>query len=114
MLLDEWKEKGKEIAVLGLGRSGIAAARLLLSRGVKVYASESDSGPELEKRTAPLGRSGASVQLGGHDLMRIKRAAAVIVSPGSAENCSVRLLRLAVACCPRARALCASAANWDH
>ena len=82
MLLDEWKERGKEIAVLGLGRSGIAAARLLLSRGIKVYASETDSGPELEKRTAPLGRSGASVQLGGHDLMRIKRAAAVIVSPG--------------------------------
>lgn len=82
MLFDEWKERGKEIAVLGLGRSGIAAARLLLSRGIKVYASETDSGPELEKRTAPLGRSGASVQLGGHDLMRIKRAAAVIVSPG--------------------------------
>ena len=82
MLLDEWKEKGKEVAVLGLGRSGIAAARLLLSRGIKVYASETDSGPELEKRTAPLGRSGASVQLGGHDLMRIKRSAAVIVSPG--------------------------------
>jgi UDP-N-acetylmuramoylalanine--D-glutamate ligase len=82
MLYDEWKERGKEIAVLGLGRSGIAAARLLLSRGIKVYASETDSGPELEKRTAPLGRAGASVQLGGHDLMRIKRAAAVIVSPG--------------------------------
>jgi UDP-N-acetylmuramoylalanine--D-glutamate ligase len=82
MLLDEWKEKGKEVAVLGLGRSGIAAARLLLSRGVKVYASETDSGPELEKRTAPLGRAGASVQLGGHDLMRIKRSAAVVVSPG--------------------------------
>jgi UDP-N-acetylmuramoylalanine--D-glutamate ligase len=82
MLLDEWKERGKEVAVLGLGRSGIAAARLLLSRGIKVYASETDSGPELEKRTAPLGRSGASVQLGGHDLMRIKRSAAVIVSPG--------------------------------
>jgi UDP-N-acetylmuramoylalanine--D-glutamate ligase len=82
MLFDEWKERGKEIAVLGLGRSGIAAARLLLSRGIKVYASETDSGPDLEKRTAPLGRAGASVQLGGHDLMRIKRAAAVIVSPG--------------------------------
>jgi UDP-N-acetylmuramoylalanine--D-glutamate ligase len=82
MLLDEWKERAKEVAVLGLGRSGIAAARLLLARGVKVYASETDSGPELEKRTAPLGRAGASVQLGGHDLMRIKRASAVIVSPG--------------------------------
>ena len=82
MLLDEWKDQAREIAVLGLGRSGIAAARLLLSRGVKVYASETDSGPELEKRTAPLGRAGASVQLGGHDLMRIKRAAAIIVSPG--------------------------------
>ena len=75
-------ERGKEVAVLGLGRSGIAAARLLLSRGIKVYASETDSGPDLEKRTAPLGRAGASVQLGGHDLMRIKRAAAVVVSPG--------------------------------
>jgi UDP-N-acetylmuramoylalanine--D-glutamate ligase len=82
MLLDEWKSRGKEVAVLGLGRSGIAAARLLLSRGIKVYASEADHGPELEKRTAPLGRAGAAVQLGGHDLMRIKRAAAVVVSPG--------------------------------
>lgn len=86
MLLDEWKDQAREIAVLGLGRSGIAAARLLLSRGVKVYASETDSGPELEKRTAPLGRAGASVQLGGHDLMRIKRAAAVVVSPGIPPN----------------------------
>jgi UDP-N-acetylmuramoylalanine--D-glutamate ligase len=82
MLLEEWKERGKEVAVLGLGRSGIAAARLLLSRGIKVYASETDSGPDLEKRTAPLGRAGAAVQLGGHDLMRIKRSAAVVVSPG--------------------------------
>lgn len=82
MLFDEWKASSREVAVLGLGRSGIAAARLLLSRGIKVYASETDSGPELEKRTAPLGRAGASVQLGGHDLMRVKRAGAVVVSPG--------------------------------
>ena len=82
MLLDEWKASSREVAVLGLGRSGIAAARLLLSRGIKVYASEADSGPELEKRTAPLGRAGAAVQLGGHDLMRVKRAGALVVSPG--------------------------------
>ena len=81
-MFDEWKNSGKEVAVLGLGRSGIAAARLLLSRGIKVFASESDSGTELEAKTAPLGRAGASVQLGGHDLMRVKRAIAVVVSPG--------------------------------
>ncbi|MEO8294275.1 MAG: UDP-N-acetylmuramoyl-L-alanine--D-glutamate ligase [Gemmatimonadota bacterium] len=86
MLFDQWKESTREVAVLGLGRSGIAAARLLLSRGIKIYASEMDSGPELEKRTAPLGRAGASVQLGGHDLMRIKRAQAIVVSPGIAPE----------------------------
>jgi UDP-N-acetylmuramoylalanine--D-glutamate ligase len=81
-MFEEWKKSGKEVAVLGLGRSGIAAARLLLSRGIKVFASESDSGTDLEARTAPLGRAGAAVQLGGHDLMRVKRAVAVVVSPG--------------------------------
>jgi UDP-N-acetylmuramoylalanine--D-glutamate ligase len=81
-MFEEWKASGKEVAVLGLGRSGIAAARLLLSRGIKVFASESDSGTDLEAKTAPLGRAGASVQLGGHDLMRVKRAIAVVVSPG--------------------------------
>ena len=81
-MFEEWKSSGKEVAVLGLGRSGIAAARLLLSRGIKVFASESDSGTDLEAKTAPLGRAGAAVQLGGHDLMRVKRAIAVVVSPG--------------------------------
>lgn len=81
-MFEDWKQSGKEVAVLGLGRSGIAAARLLLSRGIKVFASESDSGTDLEARTAPLGRAGAAVQLGGHDLMRVKRAVAVVVSPG--------------------------------
>jgi len=81
-MFEQWKQSGKEVAVVGLGLSGIAAARLLLSKGIKVYASELDSGPDLEARTAPLGRAGASVQLGGHDLMRIKRAVALVVSPG--------------------------------
>jgi UDP-N-acetylmuramoylalanine--D-glutamate ligase len=83
-MFEQWKQSGKEVAVVGLGLSGIAAARLLLSKGIKVYASELDSGPDLEARTAPLGRLGASVQLGGHDLMRIKRAVALVVSPGIA------------------------------
>jgi UDP-N-acetylmuramoylalanine--D-glutamate ligase len=71
-----------EVAVIGVGRSGAAAARLLRAGGVSVYASDSGSGPKLETLAASLRAEGVDVQLGGHDLARIAKCGAVIVSPG--------------------------------
>jgi len=69
-----------EVAVLGLARTGRAATRWLRGNGVPVYAS--DMGPGQPGVADELGRLGATVETGGHDLARIAHAAAVIVSPG--------------------------------
>jgi len=69
-----------EVAVLGLARTGRAATRWLRASGVRVYASDAGAGqPGVAEELAALG---ASVQTGGHDLARIARAVAVVVSPG--------------------------------
>ncbi len=71
-----------EVAVVGLGRSGSAATRLLRHQGVAVYASDGGGGPSLEATAAALRALGAMVEVGGHDLDRIRRASTVVLSPG--------------------------------
>jgi UDP-N-acetylmuramoylalanine--D-glutamate ligase len=70
-----------EVAVVGLGRSGLAAARLLAKRGMRVYASDAAVTDALQRAAGEL-PAACDVDLGAHDLARIARAAAVVVSPG--------------------------------
>ena len=82
MTLPESWRRG-EVAVIGLGRSGIAATRLLAREGARVYAS--DAAPALGAgATAEALRAlpGVTVEIGRHDLDRIRRASGVVVSPG--------------------------------
>ncbi|HKV74680.1 MAG TPA: UDP-N-acetylmuramoyl-L-alanine--D-glutamate ligase [Gemmatimonadales bacterium] len=81
-LFARWRSDGREIAVIGLARSGIAASELLRRQGIPVYASDLARGEETDQRVARLRAMGAVVETGGHDLPRIARAAAVVVSPG--------------------------------
>jgi UDP-N-acetylmuramoylalanine--D-glutamate ligase len=81
-LFERWRGSGREVAVVGLGKSGTAASRLLRRHGLPVYASDSASGPAYDAWAAELRAIGAEVQLGGHDLDRVARAAAVVVAPG--------------------------------
>jgi UDP-N-acetylmuramoylalanine--D-glutamate ligase len=71
-----------EIAVVGLARSGRAAAQLLARAGAEVYASDSGRSDELTATLGALGTEGVDVQLGAHDLDRIARCALVVASPG--------------------------------
>lgn len=74
---------GLNVAVLGLGRSGQAAARLALARGAgSVYASDAARGAELERGREELERLGAVVELGRHDPERLASADLAVVSPG--------------------------------
>lgn len=73
---------GAEVAVLGLGTSGVAAAALLARRGVRVYASDAGAGDQSRDAAARLRALGVDALAGGHDLARIARAALVVVSPG--------------------------------
>ena len=82
MTLEAWALAGREIAVIGLGRSGRAAARLLRRHGIPVYASDIGQGDPQQGAAEELEGLGASVELGGHDLARIALAGGAVVSPG--------------------------------
>jgi UDP-N-acetylmuramoylalanine--D-glutamate ligase len=71
-----------EIAVLGLARSGRAAAELLRRAGADVYASDAGTGDAVSRAVAALVPLGVHVQTGEHDLARIARSALVVASPG--------------------------------
>ena len=81
-LFDQWQSGGREVAVVGLGKSGVAATLLLRELGIPVYASDNGSGPAHDIWAGTLRRVGAAVDLGGHDLTRIANAQAVVVAPG--------------------------------
>ncbi|HYN83560.1 MAG TPA: UDP-N-acetylmuramoyl-L-alanine--D-glutamate ligase [Gemmatimonadaceae bacterium] len=73
---------GGEIAVLGLGKSGTAVTRLLLSEGRRVYASDSGASSAASENAEKLKALGADAVSGLHDLERIASASLVVVSPG--------------------------------
>ncbi|HVW29032.1 MAG TPA: UDP-N-acetylmuramoyl-L-alanine--D-glutamate ligase [Polyangiaceae bacterium] len=70
---------GKNVIVVGLGRSGIAAARLCAERGARVTGTDSRSEAEL-----PAEAKGLAMTLvaGGHHGVRFDDADLVVVSPG--------------------------------
>lgn len=80
MIPDGWRRG--EVAVVGLMRSGRAAAELLRGSGAAVYASDVADTPALRENAAALRQAGCSVELGRHDLERMAKASAVVVSPG--------------------------------
>lgn len=81
-MFDAWRAAGGEVAVIGLGRSGAAVTRLLRREGLPVYASDAADSEELASAVADLRVLGAAVDLGGHDLDRIRQAGGLVLSPG--------------------------------
>jgi UDP-N-acetylmuramoylalanine--D-glutamate ligase len=78
---DAWRHG--VVAVIGLGKSGVAATRLLVREGARVYASDGAVHPYAEQTLAGLGAlPGVEVEVGHHNLAKIRAAAGVVVSPG--------------------------------
>ena len=73
---------GRRIAIIGLGASGRAAARLAIRHGGEVRVSDDGDTPRLRARAAKLEALGARVRLGGHDPERIAASRLVVASPG--------------------------------
>ncbi len=71
-----------EVAVIGLGKSGVAAALLLRREGVRVYASDAAADERTTQAAAALTAHGVAAEAGRHDLDRIARASLVVASPG--------------------------------
>jgi UDP-N-acetylmuramoylalanine--D-glutamate ligase len=87
---DAWRADGREIAVIGLGKSGIAATRLLRREGLAVYASDAGTGGA-EEDLQGLRVRGATVETRGHDLARIAKAQRAVVSPGVNPKVAARV-----------------------
>lgn len=73
---------GVKVAVIGLGASGVAAARLALDKGGEVYVSDLKTDAQTAARGAQLRELGARVDVGGHDLEGVAGADLVVASPG--------------------------------
>lgn len=71
---------GQRVLVVGLARSGAAAARLARARGARVTITDRRAATELAPALKDLGD--VELALGGHDRADFTRADLVVVSPG--------------------------------
>ncbi|HTW48205.1 MAG TPA: UDP-N-acetylmuramoyl-L-alanine--D-glutamate ligase [Acidobacteriaceae bacterium] len=74
--------KGKKVLVVGLGKSGLAAALFLRRRGAQVTVSDVRSAEALARDIPSLIDEGIAVEAGGHGLLTFRRQDLIVVSPG--------------------------------
>ena len=80
---------GERIGVLGLARSGTAAARLALARGAAVYASDLADTATTRAAAASIRKLGGEAEVGRHDLERLTRCDRIVLSPGIPPTAAV-------------------------
>jgi UDP-N-acetylmuramoylalanine--D-glutamate ligase len=73
---------GKRVLVVGLGRSGVASALFLKSRGARVTVSDSKSQDQLTEEIPALLDQGIAVETGGHGERTFQNQDLIVVSPG--------------------------------
>jgi UDP-N-acetylmuramoylalanine--D-glutamate ligase len=71
----------KRVLVVGLGKSGLSAARFLKSRGARVTVSDSRAATLIAELPGLLDE-GFSVESGSHGLLTFRRQDLIVVSPG--------------------------------
>jgi len=74
--------KDKRVLVVGLGKSGVASALFLKSRGARVTVSDSKPEAELRKEILLLLDHGVTVETGGHGDRTFRGQDLIVVSPG--------------------------------
>jgi len=74
--------EGGEVVVIGLARSGIAAAEFLARRGARVVAADTKGEAEIGEEARGLRGKGVRLELGPHRRETFTGASMVVVSPG--------------------------------
>ena len=74
--------KGKRVLVVGLGKSGVASALFLESRGARVTVSDSKSEEQLRQEIPSLLDRGIVVETGKHGERTFRDQDLIVVSPG--------------------------------
>ena len=72
----------KRVLVVGLGRSGVASALFLKSRGARVTVSDSKPEAELRNEILLLLEHGITIETGGHGVRTFHGQDLIVVSPG--------------------------------
>jgi len=71
--------KNKRVLVVGLGKSGMAAALFLRDKGARVTVSDSRSAVALAGEIPELLDAGIMVETGGHGLLTFRRQDLIVV-----------------------------------
>jgi UDP-N-acetylmuramoylalanine--D-glutamate ligase len=74
--------KNKRVLVVGLGRSGVAAALFLQDHGARVAVSDTKSETQLQKEISLLLERGISLETGQHSERTFRDQDLIVVSPG--------------------------------
>src|SRR5215470_8167527 len=74
--------KNKRVLVVGLGKSGVAAAFFLADHGAKVTVSDAKSEAQLEKQIPALLDRGITLETGTHNERTFRDQDLIVVSPG--------------------------------
>jgi UDP-N-acetylmuramoylalanine--D-glutamate ligase len=81
MVVQGMNLKGKKVVVVGLARSGVAAANRLHEMGARVFVTDSKDPSQLKESLGHLS-SGIEVETGGHTDQAFVDAGLIVVSPG--------------------------------
>ena len=82
--MNSWREMN--VTVFGMGRSGQAAADVLLDQGSKVTLIEEQARPALDELKQAYEQRGARVCIGGSLESALSHAELIVLSPGVAKN----------------------------
>ncbi|ADL07712.1 UDP-N-acetylmuramoyl-L-alanine--D-glutamate ligase [Thermosediminibacter oceani] len=74
--------RGKKVLIVGLARSGVAAAIELSGMGAKVTANDIKTKEQMEETVEKLSSKGIELVLGGHPLKLLDDTDLIVVSPG--------------------------------
>ncbi|HYA24766.1 MAG TPA: Mur ligase family protein, partial [Terriglobales bacterium] len=74
--------QNKRVLVVGLGKSGVAAALFLKSKGARVTVSDTKTPDELKEEIPRLLDEGITVETGGHGERTFQNQDLIVVSPG--------------------------------
>ena len=74
--------KNKKVTVVGLGRSGFAAAKFLVRQGAIVFATDASTRSDVLENACFLKSLGVQAETGRHTAPFIKKSALVVTSPG--------------------------------
>ncbi len=76
----------KRVTVIGLGKSGISAAKLLYDKGAEVTVTDIKSEEELREEIEKLENRGVKLELGNDGRIAVRDAEMVVVSPGVPQD----------------------------